>query len=82
MICTKHFPGGWEFLWGERKEEDLTSVKTSGAVNKENLGSVVKAACKNSLKELNVDCIDLYYLHRMYPEPIEIEDVMEVYKGM
>ena len=71
VICTKHFPGGWEaiFLGKEvpKKKEDLRIV--------------IKEACKNSLTELNIECIDLYYLHRMYPGPIEIEHVMEVFKG-
>ena len=71
VICTKHFPGGWELLFGEK----------NGNVKKEDLRNVIKAACANSLKELKIGCIDLYYLHRMYPEPIEIEDVMEIYKG-
>ena len=72
VVCTKHFPGGWERLYGGKNAN----------VKKEDLRNVIKEACDNSLKELNIDCIDLYYLHRMYLEPIEIEDVMEVYKGM
>ena len=71
VICTKHFPGGWEAIF-EGKDRN---------VKKEDLTRVIKTACENSLKELNIDCIDLYYLHRMYPSPIEIEDVMEIYKG-
>ena len=71
VICTKHFPGGWEAIF---LGKDVPKKK-------EDLRSVIKEACDNSLKELNIDCIDLYYLHRMYPEPIEIEDVMEIYKG-
>jgi len=36
------------------------------------------------LKELNVDCIDLYYLHRLYPKHtnITVEDTMEVFKEL
>ena len=66
VICTKHMPGGWE---------------QNEVVKKEDLRRVIKTACENSLKELGIDYIDLYYLHRMYPEPIDIEDVMEVYTG-
>ena len=73
VVCTKHFPGGWESIW----EGKAVEIKT-----KEDVKRVVKAACENSLKELDIECIDLYYLHRMYPAPIEIEDVMEVYKGI
>ena len=72
VICTKHFPGGWEAVW----------LRKSDQVKKEDLRNVIKTACENSLKELDVDCIDLYYLHRMYPKPITIEDVMEVYKEL
>ena len=72
VVCTKHFPGGWESVWAGKSVE----MKT-----KEDMRKLVKAACENSLKELDVECIDLYYLHRMYPAPIAIEDVMEVYKG-
>jgi len=28
----------------------------------------VKQACENSMKRLGVDCIDLYYLHRIDPQ--------------
>ena len=71
VVCTKHFPGGWEAIF---LGKELPNTK-------EDLRTVIKTACENSLKELNIDCIDLYYLHRMYPDPIEIEDVMEIYKG-
>ena len=71
VICTKHFPGGWEAIF---LGKDVPKKK-------EDLRLVIKEACNSSLKELNIDCIDLYYLHRMYPAPIEIEDVMEVFKG-
>ena len=72
VICTKHFPGGWESIF----------LGKEVIMKKENLRNIIKTACENSLKELNIDCIDLYYLHRMYPDPIRIEDVMEIYKGM
>ena len=71
VVCTKHFPGGWEAIF---LGKELPKTK-------EDLKTVIKTACENSLKELNIDCIDLYYLHRMYPDPIEIEDVMAIYKG-
>ena len=72
VICTKHFPGGWEAMFQRRKNVPK---------NIEDLRSIIKEACNSSLKELNIDCIDLYYLHRMYPAPIEIEDVMTIFKG-
>ena len=72
VICTKHFPGGWEAIF---LGKDVPKKK-------EDLRSVIKEACHRSLKELNIDCIDLYYLHRMYPAPIQIEDVMEIFKGI
>ena len=72
MICSKHLPGGWKkpFIFDDIK-------------NKEDARKIIKSACEESLKELNVDCIDLYYLHRLYPEHtnITVEDTMEVFKG-
>jgi aryl-alcohol dehydrogenase-like predicted oxidoreductase len=35
----------------------------------------VKAACESSLKRLGIDCIDLYYQHRVDPE-VPIEDTV------
>ena len=67
VIATKHRPGG---LLGQKCE------------TKEELRTVIKSACENSLKALGVSCIDLYYLHRMYPAPHTIEDVMEVFKEL
>lgn len=42
-----------------------------------NTREYIKAACEASLKRLNVEKIDLYYLHRHTPE-IPIEDSMKV----
>ena len=66
IICTKHIPGG---LVGQKCE------------SKEDLRNVIKTACNNSLKELGIETIDLYYLHRLYAK-FEIEDVMEVFKEL
>jgi len=49
-----------------RKKDDPTYWMISGKP------AYVKAACDASLKRLGVDCIDLYYQHRVDPEtPIE-----------
>ena len=66
VVCTKHIPGG---LLGQKCE------------SKDDLRTVIKTACNNSLKELGIDTIDLYYLHRLYPN-FQIEDVMEVFKEL
>lgn len=51
----------------------------AGLKNKEDLRKAIFKACNASLQRLQVETIDLYYLHRMYPSPIQIEDVMEVF---
>ena len=66
VICTKHIPGG---MVGQKCE------------SKEDLRNVIKTACNNSLKELGIETIDLYYLHRLYAK-FEIEDVMEIFKEL
>ena len=72
VICTKHVPGGWR----RRFTGDYN-------IKKEDVKGIIKTACEESLKELGINCIDLYYLHRIYPKQIgiTIEEVMEVYKG-
>ncbi|MCO6058334.1 aldo/keto reductase [Pseudomonas sp. MOB-449] len=40
-----------------------------------NTPSYIRAACEGSLRRLGVDCIDLYYIHRVDPE-VNIEDTM------
>jgi len=50
-----------------------------GLKNKDDLRKTIFEACNASLKRLQVDTIDLYYLHRMYSSPIQIEDVIEVF---
>jgi len=50
-----------------------------GLKNKDDLRKTIFEACNASLKRLQVDTIDLYYLHRMYASPIQIEDVIEVF---
>ena len=66
VVCTKHIPGG---LLGQ-KCESIDDLRT-----------VIKTACYNSLKELGIETIDLYYLHRLYPK-FQIEVVMEVFKEL
>ena len=66
VVCTKHMPGG---LLGQKCE------------TKDDLRTVIKTACNNSLRELGIETIDLYYLHRVYPK-FQIEDVMEVFKEL
>ena len=66
VVCTKHIPGG---LLGQKCETN------------DDLRIVIKTACENSLKELGIETIDLYYLHRLYPK-FEIEDVMNVFKEL
>ena len=66
VVCTKHIPGG---LLGQKCE------------SKDDLRAVIKTACNNSLKELGIETIDLYYLHRLYPK-FQIEDVMGVFKEL
>jgi len=66
VVCTKHIPGG---LLGQKCETN------------DDLRIVIKTACENSLKELGIETIDLYYLHRLYPK-FEIEDVMKVFKEL
>ena len=66
VVCTKHIPGG---LSGQKCEST------------EDLRTVIKTSCQNSLKELGIQTIDLYYLHRLYPA-FQIEDVMKVFKEL
>ena len=72
VICTKHAPGG-----------RMRRFTGNYDFKKEDVRNIIKTSCEGSLKELNIDCIDLYYLHRMYPQQINvtIEEVMEVFKG-
>lgn len=50
----------------ERKKEDPTFWRVNGTPE------YVKAACEASLKRLGIDCIDLYYQHRVdFTVPIE-----------
>ena len=46
VVCTKHIPGG------------LLGLKCE---SKDDLRTVIKTACNNSLKELGIETIDLYY---------------------
>jgi aryl-alcohol dehydrogenase-like predicted oxidoreductase len=50
-------------------------------LNKEELHKAIRKSCEKSLQRLGIKTIDLYYLHRMYPDQ-EIEDVMEGFKKL
>lgn len=76
VISTKHAPHGWEKLFMMLQGQKVELTKP------EELRDVIRKSCEDSLKELDVDCIDLYYLHRMYQPPITIEQVMEVFKEL
>jgi len=39
-------------------------------------------SCNDSLKRLQVETIDLYYLHRMYPSQFKIEEIMEIFADL
>lgn len=41
----------------------------------------IRSACEQSLKRLGIDCIDLYYLHRLAPEQ-DIEAVMGTFSEL
>jgi aryl-alcohol dehydrogenase-like predicted oxidoreductase len=51
-------------------------------LQREELEATVRKACDDSRSRLGVETIDLYYLHRMYAAPIQIEDVMLVFKEL
>jgi aryl-alcohol dehydrogenase-like predicted oxidoreductase len=67
IIATKHKPGG---------------IEGKSCSSKSELRQVIRNSCENSLKQLGVNYIDLYYLHRMYPPPHTIEDVMTCFKEL
>jgi aryl-alcohol dehydrogenase-like predicted oxidoreductase len=67
VIATKHKPGG---------------IRGLPCTNQTELRNVIRTACNDSLKTLGIDCIDLYYLHRIYPAPHTIEQVMECFKEL
>ena len=41
----------------------------------------IKNSCEQSLKRLNVECIDLYYLHRLAPDQ-NLEEVLSVFSDL
>jgi aryl-alcohol dehydrogenase-like predicted oxidoreductase len=45
-----------------------SNVKYVGVTNVSGKPEYARQACENSLKRLGVDCIDLYYQHRVDPE--------------
>jgi len=51
----------------ERRPEDASFFEIN------NTPQYIKKCCEDSLKRLDIDCIDLYYLHRVNPDtPIEV----------
>jgi aryl-alcohol dehydrogenase-like predicted oxidoreductase len=44
------------------------NVKYVGISNVSGKPEYVRKACEDSLKRLGIDCIDLYYQHRVDPE--------------
>ena len=58
IIATKHKPGG---------------IEGKSCSSKSELRQVIRNSCENSLKQLGVNYIDLYYLHRMYPRLIQLK---------
>ncbi|KAJ7138331.1 NADP-dependent oxidoreductase domain-containing protein [Mycena epipterygia] len=70
--------GEWFKLSGRRSEVFLATkfgidLKPDGSFSLNGKPEYVRACCDKSLKRLGVDCIDLYYAHRIDKEtPIEI----------
>ena len=58
-----------------RKKEDPLFRGVDGSYD------YIKSACERSLKRLNTEIIDLYYLHRM-DEKVQIEESMEAMKDL
>ena len=56
VICTKHFPGGWEAIF----------LGKEMPTKKEDIRTLIKGACNNSLKELNIRNIDTLMSHYRY----------------
>ncbi|PKL82465.1 MAG: aldo/keto reductase [Ignavibacteriae bacterium HGW-Ignavibacteriae-3] len=59
----------------KRRDEAIIATKFGFLPNEAGISGrpeYAKAACEASLKRLNIDCIDLYYLHRIDPQvPVE-----------
>jgi aryl-alcohol dehydrogenase-like predicted oxidoreductase len=80
---TQGMEWGWE-LWQQAIKgirEKVQLATKFGLVSEDKLSTLslkgdpewVRMACEGSLKRLDVDYIDLYYLHRVDPKvPIEI----------
>ncbi|KAI6693867.1 hypothetical protein NL676_021577 [Syzygium grande] len=67
ILLGKALKGGGFQAKNRRVEFQLTLWTGSGT------GSDVRAACEGSLKRLDIDCIDLYYQHRIDTRvPIEV----------
>ena len=51
----------------------IIGLKDDGSMEIRGDPAYVRAACESSLKRLDVDCIDLYYVHRIDTRvPIEV----------
>ena len=55
--------------------------RVRAGLSAEQLRSSIRSSCTKSLKRLGIQTIDLYYLHRMYPDQ-DIEDVMGCFKEL
>lgn len=55
--------------------------RVRAGLSAEQLRSSIRSSCSKSLKRLGIQTIDLYYLHRMYPDQ-DIEDVMVCFKEL
>jgi aryl-alcohol dehydrogenase-like predicted oxidoreductase len=68
-------------MWGKNKHRKI--YKTRPGLEKGQLRETTRRACDSSRRRrLRVDAIDMCYLHRMYPPPIEVENAMAVFKEL
>jgi aryl-alcohol dehydrogenase-like predicted oxidoreductase len=70
---------------GRREQAVLASkfgiVRGPGGVRVDNEPGHIRGFCEASLKRLGVDCLDLYYLHRIDPQ-VPVEDTVGVMAGL
>jgi aryl-alcohol dehydrogenase-like predicted oxidoreductase len=70
----------------ERREKIVIATKAGivrndkdkYAISFNNRREYLKQACEDSLKRLNIECIDLYYLHRLIPGQ-DVEEVISTF---
>ena len=70
---------------GRREQAVLASkfgiVRGPGGVRVDNEPGHIRGFCEASLKRLGVDCLDLYYLHRIDPQ-VPVEETVGVMAGL